>query len=139
MFAVLFFVKVSSIKYVLWNKPFFFVSQPPLYALWEINGATKINGTRPPPPPSLYPHSLSSIYTLSMEPNVKMGAILFVLHYIWYKEHVKSLTWESKMYSYIALSIGLSTVIPNKSFPSHFFAIFCAYWSQILDAASSET
>ena len=41
MFAVLFFAKMPSKKYVHWNKPIFFDFESPLYVLFLKNGATK--------------------------------------------------------------------------------------------------
>ena len=58
MFLVLFFATVLSMKYVRWNRQFFFDSESPLYGLWEKNGVAKLIDkllARPAPPFSSYP------------------------------------------------------------------------------------
>ena len=85
MFVVLFFAKVSSIKYVRWNKSNFFDPESPLYALWDKNSAIKLIdyavGQTSPHPPSSCPHTFF-IGGIEFE----MSTILFVLLYIRYKD-----------------------------------------------------
>ena len=88
MFLVLFFAKVSFIKYVPWNKPNFIDSKSPLYAAWEKNGATKAIDYafgQTHPFSFSYPHTYVTDGTQCL---FKMP-VLFVLRYIRYKGCVK--------------------------------------------------
>ena len=100
MFVVLFFAKVSSIKYVRWNKSNFFDLESPLYALWEKNSVTKtIDYACGQTSPLSLP--LTHTRTLSIEPNLKMSTILFVLFYIRYKGCVRNQIWNSKVHLWL--------------------------------------
>ena len=44
------------------------------------------------------PYSSFRKHTFSMDPNLKMSAILFVLHYVRYRGRLKSRIWVSKVH-----------------------------------------
>ena len=118
-------------------KPSFFDSESLLYALWEKNGVTKTIdfafGQTP-----LLPLPLTCIRTLSLEPNLKMSTILFVLHYIRYKGRVKSRIWDSQVHSWSHRQVGHQLQC-HACFSSHFFSIFYASKNETLGAPSSAT
>ena len=94
MLVALFFAKVTSIKYIRWNKATFLDFESPLYALFFCHLNT-FGQTSP------FPVPFTCICTLLMEPNLKKSTILFVLRYVRYKGCLKSQIWEWKVYPWL--------------------------------------
>ena len=97
MFVVL-FVAIRKVPTLKKSKSFWFwVSFVCTFGkkITSLKEQVMLLGRLPLPPPFIH------IWTLSMDLNLKMSTIRFVLRYIKYKERVKSGIWHSKVHPWL--------------------------------------